>query len=367
MILVICTLLGLGMGCTQDEADKLRYDAFVVSPSGGVTFAYEVFEKKIQITANTGWSVSSENSVSWLTVTSDKGLITLNAQPNETSETLVTNLVFSRPGLDPVLYPVKVLPINRPKDEISIITYNIKDGFAGKTGTSPNNSAVINRFRDFAKAQNPDIICYQELKEYSADMLKSFAENLQIGHSYTEFFQVSSGYNLGISSKYPITDAVKIQSGLTNGLLIANCCNVGIGITQLNEEADETKRIQESDVITSNLKSYGNSRLLDGTMVCGDLHALSSYDKSVYGDGKNYQTMDNFNNNNYKGIYQLLGTPAGENTTNVTSGNYRYDHILVSPGLQNSCVSYGVITDTPTPNISDHFPVKTIVNVTKFK
>ncbi len=367
MLLLACTILCLGTGCTKDEADKLPYEAFVVSPASGVTFAYEQFEKQIQITSNTSWTVSTENNDNWLTVTTNKGLITLTALPNETAVTRNTNLVFSIPGSDPVLYPVNSLPLNRPKDEISIITYNVKDGFAGKTGTTPNNSAVINRFKDFAKNLNPDIICYQELDGYTLDQLKTFAANLQIGHQYVEFFQVSSGKHLGISSKYSISDAVKNQSGMTNGLLIVTCCNTGIGITQLDESNSEDKRFQESNTIVESLKSYSATRNLDGTVVCGDLHALSSYDKTIYGNDKNYQTLNNFNSNNYKGIYEILKTPAGENTTNFTDNNFRYDHILVSPGLQNSCVSYGVITDTPTPNISDHFPVKTVVKVTKFK
>ncbi len=368
MLFVSCAFLCLVTSCTQDEGDQLPRTAFVVSPAEGVTFAYESFEKQIQITSNANWTVAAGNDANWLTITEDGGLITLKALPNETAEERVANLVFSVPGLDhPVMYPVRSLPLNRPKDEISIITYNVKDGFAGLESTTPNNGPTLNRFRAFAKAQNPDIICYQELKGYTADLLKTLAESLEIGHQYVEFFQVSSGHNLGISSRYPISNTLKVQTGLTHGLLIATCRNVGFGITQLNEENTEDKRVQESNTIVENLKSYSTSRVLDGTMVCGDLHALSSYDKSVYGADKNYQTLTNFNDKGYKGIYDLLKTPVGENTTNYTGGNYRYDHMLVSQGLWNSCVSYGVVKNAPVPDISDHFPVKTIVKVTQIK
>lgn len=363
-VLLVCASILIYTGCLQEEGDKLPYYTFMVSPENGITFAYEVFNDSIQITTNTTWSVNN-TAEDWLELTVNKGLIKINAKPNETAESKTADLIFSVNGMSQVKYSVTALPMIRDKKEISILTYNVKDGFAGLNGTTPNNSGTLARFRAFMKTQSPDIICYQELKGYNTESFKNFAATLDIGHEYTELFTVSSGYNLGISSKYPITGLGTYQDGMTNGILMVTCCNIGLGITQL-DGSSEDKRLTESNLIIDLMRTYTlKGKTLDGTVIAGDMNALSSYDQSIYGNAHEYEAINSFKTAGYPGIYELLGTPVGENTTNMSGDNYRYDHILVSSGLQNSCVSYGAITDSPVPNISDHFPVKTVIKVTK--
>lgn len=74
----------------------------------------------------------------------------------------------------------------------------------------------MNTFVQWAKRQNADIVAFEELNNFTQVSLSKFA--MKWGHPYAVILK-EIGYPVGITSKYPITNAYKLIKGMHHGCL----------------------------------------------------------------------------------------------------------------------------------------------------
>ena len=83
---------------------------------------------------------------------------------------------------------------------LSIMSYNVKDGFE-------NKDTKKERFLEWLKRYDPDIMLFQELNKFTEKSLGEFAK--KYGHEYA-YIVKEDGYPTGITSRYPLTNVEKI-------------------------------------------------------------------------------------------------------------------------------------------------------------
>ena len=79
---------------------------------------------------------------------------------------------------------------------LSIMSYNVKDGFE-------NKDTKKERFLEWLKRYDPDIMLFQELNKFTEKSLGEFAK--KYGHEYA-YIVKEDGYPTGITSRYPLTN-----------------------------------------------------------------------------------------------------------------------------------------------------------------
>lgn len=92
-----------------------------------------------------------------------------------------------------------------------VITYNIWNGF--DFGKDQERRLALT---SWVNHQTPDVVALQELCNYSDEKLRQDAQSW--GHSYYVLLK-TTGYSVGITSKYPIELKEKILAGLHHGAL----------------------------------------------------------------------------------------------------------------------------------------------------
>jgi len=278
------------------------------------------------------------------------------------------------------------------QDTLKIITYNIWDGLEHK----PDRRE---KFVEFVRSENPDILMLDELVELYADSLAMLAKDC--GYEYSAILK-EEWYPVGVISKTPIEVVCRKYNtieevfgkkiGLWHGLLHARTAGIDLLITHLSP-FDWKFRLNEAKQITA----YADSLGLKDYLIAGDLNSYSPFDaermykmKSWFrrarkGDAKREQ----WSNLNEQGMFDLttqnhflshglcdpiplfvpkaidrVTHPTGY-SRNLSPGDpalverqVRIDYILLSPSLMRRCVSAEVI---PVEGVSDHYPVKVLL------
>ncbi|OCF97506.1 hypothetical protein A9G07_06035 [Gilliamella sp. wkB72] len=266
--------------------------------------------------------------------------------------------------------------------QLKIISYNVYNGM--KLDESEGKQKYI----DWAKAQDADIIAWQEMNFFTREKLEKFAASY--GHKYAVLLKESPDdpafFPVAITSKYPIVNVNKVVDNLWHGALFADVGNYHFVITHMNPFWT-AKRIDEINLIIDSIKY---SRDPNGKwIIAGDLNSFSPADKPDYDKStlledikekqKKRPILDNLVNGQLSYTVQqnlldagyidalkikhkeFISTAPTKVFYDQASVPLRYDYIYVSPPLKENVIDVKVLKDDFTDKYSDHYPVQMII------
>ena len=266
--------------------------------------------------------------------------------------------------------------------QLKIISYNVYNGM--KLDESEGKQKYI----EWAKAQDADIIAWQEMNFFTREKLEKFAASY--GHKYAILLKESpedaAFFPVAITSKYPIINVNKVVDNLWHGALYADIGNYHFVITHMNPFWT-AKRIDEINLIIDSIKYSRDPK--GKWIIAGDLNSFSPADKSDYDkstlledikekqkkrpilenlvDGKlSYTVQQNLLNAGFIDALKIkhkefIATAPTKVFYDQASVPLRYDYIYVSPPLKNNVIDVQVIKDDFTDKYSDHYPVQMII------
>ncbi len=270
-------------------------------------------------------------------------------------------------------------------NNLKVITYNIWNGFDfGK------DEDRRNRLRDWINQQEPTIVALQELCKYTDEKLAEDAKSW--GHKHSILLK-TTGYSVGLTSRYPIEVKEKIRNGMHHGALHCQTNGIDIFVIHLSPSSYQRRR-EEAKIILEKLNDVrkGNNQF----MVLGDFNAQSpidmdlydpegpllkklresnedkSRDENLFNDNLDYAVISSFlafplldvcqrftSGLEERGSFpgQILGEGNLEVERELRSRLERIDFILVSPELNKRCISAKVCNGEENYYLSDHYPV----------
>lgn len=266
--------------------------------------------------------------------------------------------------------------------DLKMISYNVYNGM------KLDESEGKQKFIDWAKAQDADIIAWQEMNFFTRDKLEKFAASY--GHKYAVLLKEApndaASFPVAITSKYPIVNVSKVVDNLWHGALYADIGNYHFVITHLNPFWT-TKRIDEMNLIIDSIKYSQDPN--GKWIIAGDLNSFSPADQIAYDksnllndikekqkqrpilenlvDGKlSYTVQQNLINAGFVDALKIkypdfIATAPTKVFYDQASTPLRYDYIYVSPSLQKEVIDVKVLKDEFTDNYSDHYPVQMII------
>lgn len=273
---------------------------------------------------------------------------------------------------------------SQTKEAIKVISYNIWNGY--DWGKDEHRRAEL---VNWVKEQNPDMVGLQELCNYTSGKLAEDANGW--GHKYSVLLK-TTGYSVGLTSKFPIEVVEKIRGKMHHGAL--HCRTNGIDVFVVHfSPSSYKKRREEAKIIIQKLAAV--ALINRHYLVMGDFNAHSPYDADLY---KNNVVRDrtrkseagkgdkgNLANGeiDFAVLSSLLGFPLidicqkysqgmaergsfparslekvnQETEEELTNRMERIDYILVSEELGKNAVSGQVHNGESNWYLSDHYPV----------
>ncbi|MCX8230141.1 MAG: sulfatase-like hydrolase/transferase [Planctomycetota bacterium] len=256
----------------------------------------------------------------------------------------------------------------RPRP-LKVVTYNVLEGFENHRVGSPylpgeqRKKGVIK----WLQKQSPDVIGWQELNGYTTTRLRE--ESRQWGHEHAVLLK-ERGYDLGLSSVYPIEVVERVTKGMHHGFLHVRTAGIDFMVCHLWPFKGE-QRLREIHPILKRAKEVLEAgRPL---IILGDFNALSSEDSHLM----NPIAMDW-----YKG-WKWEMTKSGQPHTDVIQAvldigmrdtwaahrplsfssfpdKPRVDYIFSSPNLMGSCSQSTWFETKSMHLLSDHAPLSAI-------
>jgi len=258
---------------------------------------------------------------------------------------------------------------------LKIISYNVYNYFE-------TEAARKARFVTWAKAQQADVIAYQELVNISGEELKALGKS--IDHPYTALAK-EKGYSVGISSKYPITDVKRVIEGMHHGFMAVKIEDLNFVVVHLSPFKHE-KRREELGLITDSLQRWAITKKV---LIMGDMNSLAASDSMSYNRHdrltpmlKSDSSSHLSNASNGKLDYEvpafLIQKGFIDTWSMKTKGfNFSYptlvfgpvpeaskeriDYIFISPDLQKNATKPIIVKDAMTDQLSDHYPISILL------
>ena len=256
--------------------------------------------------------------------------------------------------------------------KFKIITYNVWQGYIdGEHPRFPIYSSGQKRKEEiyrWLKEQNPDVIFFQELIDYTGDKL--MAESRFWGHQYAVTLR-DRGMAVGFSSRYPIEVKEILTEGMHHGLIYCSVSGVDIIGTHLWPRFDD-RILDEVKIVGKRVnESLRNEKPV---IVLGDFNAFSPQD-DPYIDSTTINLYRKWNwelengRPSYRVIQELLGLGMKDVCVkfekNSAARKLRYDFIFVSSGLAVKCTDATHYKDQEFLKLSDHFPVTASFEIDK--
>ncbi|MFO0977047.1 MAG: SMP-30/gluconolactonase/LRE family protein [Planctomycetaceae bacterium] len=261
---------------------------------------------------------------------------------------------------------------------LKIITHNVLYGFTQRTSPRYEN------WKAWMKSQTTDVVCLQELNEYTAEKLASDAATW--GHSHSELLK-TDGFPTGITSRFPISHVERIREGFHHGLL--RCQIKGIWFYVIHfHPSNFARRVEEAALLAKDVCDLPerNPRII----LAGDFNGFSPADKAHYDNDSQlvpfFQMLDQKNKDarnlndgrlDYGGLQAILdlryidlidrardpgspfvGTFPAKLVSDENHGtDRRLDYIFVTSNLIDSVETAAILRDDVTEQLSDHIPV----------
>ncbi|MBD0831624.1 sialate O-acetylesterase [Aestuariibaculum sediminum] len=271
--------------------------------------------------------------------------------------------------------------------KLKVLTYNIWNGF----DWSKDNIRRA-KLQHWVNLKQPEVVALQELLcNYTPEKLKEDAKSW--GHAYSVLLK-TTGYSVGLTSRYPIRLKEKILEGMHHGALHCSILDIDFIVVHLHP-GSINKRREESKVLLDKIERIKSNN--EKYIVLGDFNAHSPFDAIFYepeGDLLNRLKQNNINKGlngnidingdldysvlssflsipmydvvkNYtqdldeRGSFpgRVLGVINNETEAQLLSRLERIDYILVSPELAVKTVDAKVCNGVENWYLSDHYPV----------
>ncbi|WP_081301575.1 MULTISPECIES: endonuclease/exonuclease/phosphatase family protein [unclassified Gilliamella] len=266
--------------------------------------------------------------------------------------------------------------------QLKMISYNAYNGM------QLDQSEGKQKFIQWAKAQDADIIAWQEMNFFTREKLEKFAASY--GHKYAVLLKESPDdaafFPVAITSKYPIIHVNKVIDNMWHGALYADIGKYHFVVTHMNPFWT-AKRIDEINLIIDSIKYSHDPN--GKWIIAGDLNSFSPADKTEYDksnlledikekqkkrpilenlvDGQlSYTVQQNLLDAGFIDALKLknknfVATAPTKVFYDQASTPLRYDYIYISPMLKNDVMDVKVLKDEFTDNYSDHYPVQMII------
>jgi exodeoxyribonuclease-3 len=271
-------------------------------------------------------------------------------------------------------------------DNFKVITYNIWNGY--DWGKDEVRRAEVAKWINM---QEPSIVALQELCVYTPEKLEEDASSW--GHPYSVLLK-TTGYSVGLTSKYPITVREKIMDGMHHGALHCVVEGIDVFVIHFHPGSIAFRRTEVKNMLEkfAAVREYNKNY-----MVLGDFNSLSPFDADLY-DPEGYlltrlkeQHPDHgieegnlgYGDLDYSVMSALLAFPLIDVCRPFTSGMEergsfpgrvlgpvneeseeqlvsrleRIDYILASPQLSIKCTAAKVCNGEENHYLSDHYPV----------
>ena len=284
-----------------------------------------------------------------------------------------------------LIFAYNITSAQTNSESLKVISYNIWNGFDWGKDIERRTD-----LQQWMKSQKADVVALQELCAYTPEKLEEDASKW--GHNYSVLLK-TSGYSVGLTSKYPIELKEKIIKGMHHGAL--HCKTNGIDFLVIHLHPGSIKRRKEEAIVLLD-KLTEISKTSTKYMVLGDFNAHSPFDADLYayegallkrtrksnaGKGLNgniingnldYAVVSKFlsfplydivqdhtKNIEDRGSFpgRVLGAVNNESDKELVSRLERIDYILVSPELSSKCTEATVHNKKDTWYLSDHYPV----------
>lgn len=269
-------------------------------------------------------------------------------------------------------------PLKEKKPPLSVITYNVWNGFEGE-------SQRKNTFVNWARQQHPDVMALEELNNFTQESFSQLAASW--GHPYAVILK-EKGYPVGISSRYPITNVYRLTADMHHGCLYAEIKGIGFFVVHFSPFSS-ARRLQEANAVLHALQE--KERAGKPAIILGDFNSFTPGDSIFYSssgvrdsmllaqkENKALQNLDGNNEIDYKVLRTFLSTgfsdsfsmfhkkfessyPTKVFPNEPLSGQINIDHILLSPEIKNACKKADIVKDPVTDTLSDHYPVKALL------
>ena len=244
---------------------------------------------------------------------------------------------------------------------------------------------------EWISKQEPSMVALQELCKYTAEKLEEDA--LSWGHSYSVLLK-TTGYSVGLTSKYPIIVKEKILDGMHHGALHCNVKGIDVFVLHFHPGSISFRR----DEVAIMLDKFASVREHNQHyMVLGDFNSHSPFDADLYDPEGILLTRLNerqpdkgieegnlsYGDLDYSVMSTLLALPLidvcrpythgieergsfpgrvlgpvnNESDENLVSRLERIDYILASPDLSIKCTGARVSNGKENHYLSDHYPV----------
>ena len=156
--------------------------------------------------------------------------------------------------------------------KIRLITHNVYYGFT----KIPERKE---KWLEWMKNQNPDIVSLQELNEYTPEQLAEDANSW--GHPFSVLLK-EEGFPTGVTSRFPIEDIQRYLEGFHHGLIRVKIQGIYLYIIHLHPSNWEFRH-REIDQILSNIEALPEN---SSVILAGDFNTFSPLDSNYYRHGR---------------------------------------------------------------------------------
>ena len=285
-----------------------------------------------------------------------------------------------------IVYSISSWSASDPHPEIlRVMTYNTYYVF--------DHSKQIEEGKKWVKSQTADIVALQELTSIKPELLQELAESWNHKHSA---LLKTSGFSVGLTSRYPIEVIEKGFSGMHHGYLHAKTAGINVFVVHLSP-FKHTVRSSEVDILLAKIKPLMKAN--EKVMVLGDFNAFHPDDKKLIdpqeklktdmaNTDKKYGYVENLKDGEFgysalqkfvdakildtgkkkqkMTIAERMTIPTGIWTDKKTAPEFghRVDFIMACPQLFPKVYKSKNFTVGVVNQISDHYPVITDFKIT---
>ena len=241
-----------------------------------------------------------------------------------------------------------------------VISYNILEGM--KNDTTKGKQEFVSWVKSYA----PDIMALQECNKFTQLSLEEMAATY--GHPYAILVK-TTGYPVGITSKYPIVNVQKITDNMTHGFIVCKIKDLNVIVLHLNPHKYKKRREEIKEILGTISAAPAQKKW----MIMGDFNSFSPLDKDNYKDGDELRNMqeaarkytyhDNLvdgNSLDFQVQQQILDYGLKDTGKSIEPGDLpkrRIDYVYVSKDLIHDVTAAHFIKDSFTANHSDHKPI----------
>lgn len=240
---------------------------------------------------------------------------------------------------------------------------------------------------EWIKSRNPDVLGLQELTDIPPERLATMGKGW--GHEHSVLLK-TSGYSVGLTSRWPIEVMEKRLEGMHHGFLHSRTAGMDVFVIHLSP-FDYRKRASEAAIILESVKKLMDEK--KKVIVMGDFNAVSPADRKMLSaqadllerkkesDEKNehvtnlkdgeidFAVLEAFFDAGLqdpglpffmkqKGSIATLPTGIwSEKKDAAPATGERIDFILTGPQLGEAVVAGRIDRDGDVNRISDHYPV----------